>query len=135
MNHLETDILGPYQMPGNRMTREMYDTLPLPWQVDPPVPEFPESGFTRREWDRDGVLTDGVDFFGGTEELSLAELEKGLGTASMVTRWRDAHPDIANTDRDCVVKTIRRIRELVGPDAGDKIKGHGSTVILLFKRK
>jgi hypothetical protein len=135
MNHLERDILGPYEMPGNRISKGMYDALPLLWQVDPAVPEFPESGFTRREWDRDGVLTDPVDFFGGSRVEDLAALERGLGTASTVTRWRAAHPDIANTDEDCVIKTMRRIRESVGPAANDKIRGRGSTVILFFKRK
>lgn len=113
----------------------MYDRLPLPWTVDPPVPAFPESDFVRLEWDRGGVLTDGADFFVGSREVSLEALEKGLGTSSMVTRWREAHPELAHTDEDCVVKTIRRVREALGPEAGDKIRAGAATVILLFKRR
>ncbi|KAL1963017.1 hypothetical protein VTN77DRAFT_8765 [Rasamsonia byssochlamydoides] len=134
LDHLEKDILQPYKLPPNRPSRDMYDNLPLPWTVDPPVAAFPESGFVRHEWDRNGVLTDGADFFGGSREVSLQQLERALATANMVTRWREAHPELANTDEDCVVKTIRQIRQIIGPDAGDKIRVGGAVVILLFKR-
>ncbi|KAL1983787.1 hypothetical protein VTN96DRAFT_9873 [Rasamsonia emersonii] len=135
LGHLEKDFLEPYMLPPNRLTRDMYDHLPLPWNVDPPVPAFPESEFVRHEWNRDGVLTDGEDFFCGSREVSLEVLERVLGTGSMVTRWRDAHPELAHTDEDCVVKTIRRVREALGPESGDKIRAGVATVILLFKRR
>jgi hypothetical protein len=127
-------MLAPYELPSIRISRLMYDTLPLFWTVDPPVPAFPQSAFVRHEWDRNGVLTDGKEFFGGSDEVALQKLEKQLGTASMMTRWREANPQLAGTDEDCVVKTIKRIRELIGPEAGDKITVGSGPVVLLFNR-
>jgi trans-aconitate 3-methyltransferase len=121
-------------LPPNRISREMYDALPLPWTVVPPVPEFPESGFVRREWDRDGVLTDGKDFLGGGQQQTLDELERSLGTASMVTRWRDAYPELAYTERDCVRQTMAKIRQLLGEEAKTLRTGSG-TALLMFKRR
>jgi trans-aconitate 3-methyltransferase len=108
----------------------MYDNLAMPWSVAPST-AFPQQGFCKAEWDRDGVLT-GADFFGGEpEETTLEQLELGLATASMVTRWRDAHPDLVGTDEDCVKRLIADLRPLLG---GRGLKCCGSTAILLFTR-
>jgi hypothetical protein len=99
--HLERNLLAPYELPANRLSRDMYDSIPLPWDVSPPIISFPQSSFVRNEWDRDGILSNGEDFFGGTEQVSLDKLEAGLSTASMVTRWRAAHPELVGTSEDC----------------------------------
>ncbi|KAE8391195.1 S-adenosyl-L-methionine-dependent methyltransferase [Aspergillus alliaceus] len=66
-------------------------TLPLPWSVDPAVTVFPASDFVRVESERDGIPSDGKSFFIG-KDTTVDELEQSLGTASMVTRWREANP-------------------------------------------
>ncbi|KAF5862067.1 hypothetical protein ETB97_012214 [Aspergillus alliaceus] len=66
-------------------------TLPLPWSVDPAVTAFPASDFVRVESERDGIPSDGKIFFIG-KDTTVDELEQRLGTASMVTRWREANP-------------------------------------------
>ncbi len=58
-------------------------------------------------------------------------MQKKLGTASMVTRWRAAHPDLANTDKDLAIQTIQEIREAIGGE--ELIMGHSCT-LLLFKK-
>ena len=111
----------------------MYDNLTLPWDVTPPITAFSPSGFIRHEWDRDGILSNGSEFFCQNEESSLDELARELSTASMVTRWRDAYPELAGTERDCVRETIKELREaLCGQETF--IQG-SSTVILLFKKQ
>lgn len=129
----------------------MYTNLILPWQVEPIATAnngealttaFPESDYIRHEWDRDGILTDGNEFFlhsqddnGG--ETTLKDLEAQLGTASMVTRWRQAHPDLAGTEKDCVKEMITKIKRAMGVNAEDnpKIKVAAAAVLLLFKRR
>lgn len=111
----------------------MYDQLPLPWDVTNPVTAFPMSSFVRREWDRDGILSNGNTFFGQHQETSLDELERGLSTSSMVTRWRNANPPLAGTEKDCVRVTMQELRKaLYGQETF--IEGSG-TVLLLFKKQ
>ena len=107
MLRLERETLAPYELPGNRLSMNMYDDLSLPWDVSPPVADFPKSKYVKRECDREGVLSNGKTFFGGGEERTLEEVEKGLSTASMVTRWRERNPDLVGTDKDVVTVFVK----------------------------
>lgn len=132
MLHFEKDILGPYGVAGNQHAAEMYDNLPLPWGVSPPVKEFPKSNYIKHDYDRDGVLSNGNTFFAGAHKRTYEQAEKILGTASMVTRWREAHPDLANTDKDCVKVFLNELRE--ASDNNDDWLTGSATTILLFKK-
>lgn len=133
MEDLQRDVLSRFELPPNVVCRNLYDSLQLPWTVEPPVTAFDETQFVRIEWDRDGVLSNGKDFVGGTHDISLDALQAGYSTGSTVTRWRAAHPDLASTEEDCVVQTIQRIRQTIGPGE-EKIRGGLSMGLLLFKR-
>jgi len=130
---LEREILAPHEAPPNRISRDMYDNLPLPWQVSPAVPAFPEDLFTRVEWNRDGQVDAGGNFLGGNQEISLGQLETSLSTASMVTRWREAHPELVGTSEDCVTQTIDALRVALGGKEGF-VEGNG-TALLMFKKR
>ncbi|KAF2670978.1 S-adenosyl-L-methionine-dependent methyltransferase [Microthyrium microscopicum] len=137
LTHLEDDILGEHELESNKLSRNMYDKLTLPWQVD--VPEFPQETFQRHEWNRDGKLDVGETyFFGGSEYDTLEKLAQSLGTASMVTRWRTANAHSAGTDADCVTLTMANIAKAMGNDSEDfgktKIRTGSSTTLLLFTR-
>lgn len=129
---LEREHLAPYELPGNRIARGGYDDLPLPWTVDPPVEGFPPPGFTRLDWDRDGVLSDPDHFFLGDRHVTIDQMQARLSTASMVTRWREAHPDKAGTEEDVVAVMVRDMRPILGRE--DLIIG-SSCHLLLFKRE
>jgi hypothetical protein len=135
MRDLEKDELERFELTPNVLSRTLYDDLILPWKFNPPHPEFEESAYDRLEWDRDGMLTDGQDFFGGSLEISLDLLEKGYDTASTVTRWRAENPELAYGPDDCVKKTVAQLRKAAGPEANGTIRGSTSTVLLLFKRR
>ncbi|PMD24966.1 S-adenosyl-L-methionine-dependent methyltransferase [Hyaloscypha hepaticicola] len=128
----EREILAPYELPGNRVSMEMYDNLPLPWNVNPPVKDFPQLDYVKHDYDREGVLSNGVDFFGGGSFTTLDEESKGLSTASMVTRWRAANPELVGTDKDVVKVFIQALREVLGGQ--DWILRGSGTAILLFKK-
>jgi hypothetical protein len=141
LSHLEDDILAPYVLEPNRISRELYTSLPLPWDCKPPVDAFDEPSFFRHEWDVGGKLSNGEDFFGGTSETNLAQLGQALGTASMVTRWREANekkPEI-HRERDCVEVTIEELAKAMGVEPGKEgvavIKTGGATVLLMLKKK
>ncbi len=129
-------MLEPYALAPNRLSRTLYAELPLPW--DAQVAGFDESSFLRREWDVDGILSNGQDFFGGTDERTLASLEKALGTASMVTRWNEAHPELAHTEQNCVAVAMKQVREAMGLEPGEqetaKLRTGSASVLLLIKR-
>ncbi len=131
MSRLLQENLVPYELPGNRLSRHSYDHLLLPWNCSPPVDGFLESGFTRLEWDRDGKLSNPDHFFLGDEVVTIEKLQKRLSTSSMVTRWREAHPQLAGTEEDVVVTMARDMRETVG---GEELVIGRSCVLLLFKK-
>ncbi|KAK8012262.1 Methyltransferase domain-containing protein [Apiospora marii] len=139
LSRLEDDILGPYELPANKVSRTMYANLRMPWSVEPPVAAFPEPLSVRREWNRDEKLESGQDdFFGGSSSTTLADLASSLGTSSMVTRWREDHPELTGTDGDCVVRTMRAVSEAMGSETKDfgslTIKVGHATTLLLFTR-
>ena len=131
MFKLEREDLAPYELPGNRLCRDGYDDLPLPWSFDPPIAGFSPSGLSRHDWDRDRVLSDGEHFFLGEEHVTMARIQELLSTASMVTRWREAHPELTGTGEDIVVKGVKRIREALG---GDSLVLGTSCSLLMLKR-
>lgn len=130
---LEYDILGPYALEGNRISQGMYDKLKLPWQVDPAVKAFDQTDFKRVEWNRDGKVGEGKDFLIGYKE-SVEEFERGMSTASMVTRWREANPQLVDTEQDCVKHICRKLKQITGHGFGEVTFGSG-VVLLLFKKK
>lgn len=62
----------------------------------------------------------------------LADVEQALATASTVTRWREAHPDLVGTEQDCVKVFVKDLREALG--GKDEILSGGATTIMLFKK-
>ncbi|KAJ5777223.1 S-adenosyl-L-methionine-dependent methyltransferase [Penicillium odoratum] len=136
--YLEREILAPYELLQNRLSRDYYDHLPLPWTIGHKAVEeaFPESGFVRMEWNRNGIITDGDKFFDGSDETTVNEISEGLQTASMVTRWRDARPDLVGTDQDCVALAMAEVRKALGVSRYEDpaLKVGCATVLLLFKR-
>lgn len=134
MSKLEDKTLAPYATKGNLISRNMYAELPLPWDCDPTDTIFPREDFIRKEWDRGGKLTDGKDFFGNRGDVeSLAKLEEGISTASMVTRWREAHPNLIGTEKDCVKETVRDLRQALGGQ--DTFVSGTATALLLFRKR
>jgi len=124
-------VIDPYIEPGSRIAHDLYDNLELPWAADPTQTAFPKDKFRRFDWDRGGVLSDGKDFFGGSHEYPMAVLEQALGTASSVTRWREAHPELTGTERDCVAEVVGQMRQVLGERG---MRGGGATALLMFKR-
>lgn len=139
LSRLEDGMLAPFELPSNHLSRTMYETLALPWSLDRPVTEFLPADSLRREWNRDGKLEVGaVDFAGRGRDGSLEELGAALDTASMVTRWREAYPELAGTDQDCVALTLRRVAEAMGMGSENpadvRLKLGSATALLLFRR-
>lgn len=120
-----------YFQPGNVIAHNLYDKLELPWESDPTQTAFPQDKYRRFDWDRDGVLSDGKDYFGGSQELPFELYENVLETVSAVTRWRKAHPNLVGTERDCVTEHVSQMKEVVGDRP---LRGGSATALLMFKR-
>ena len=143
--HFEDNILGPYELPPNRLSRNMYDDLVLPWsQQAERKGSFDQSKFVRMAWNRDGALEPGAsDFFAGSHTQTLENLAEGLGTASMVTRWREGNPELAMTEEDCVRRLMRELAAaMTGKQVGKgdeswkdlEIRTGCGTALLLFSK-
>ncbi|KAF7892988.1 uncharacterized protein EAF02_000526 [Botrytis sinoallii] len=134
--NLERNILAPYELLPNRLSRDMYDNLPLPWNIPHPIPSsiLPQSQFLKLDYDRDGILSnpESDDFFFGGREVTLKQAEKSLETASMVTRWREAHPEAVGTEKDVLKMHMRELRKAMGEN--ESMRTGSSTTIILVKK-
>ena len=136
IDDIEERDLKPFFEPGNLLTRNVYVDLPLPWTLAPPVADFDETTFFRKDWGPE----DCEEFFeGGALTADLDTMETILGTGSPVQRWRDAHPDAVGTQRD-PVRTMRREIERYLHEAGvergkEVIRGSLIGVLLMVKNK
>lgn len=97
---------------------------------------FPQTEFLRIEWDRDGALSDGKSFFSESEKTTVDEVASSLETASMVTRWREAHAYPTMTS-DCVHQFARDVKKKLGVEDNENpsITVGSATVLLVFKRR
>lgn len=131
-DEITEEHLIPYYMPGNFLLRDRYRNLLLPWTIPEPVTEFDKASFVRKEWQP------GEEFYGGSKEFDMDTLEKLLATTSPHTRWREAHPEDAGTERD-MIKVIRRMVEKLVREAGvepgqEKIRGEVQGALLVVKK-
>lgn len=135
---LEDNMLGPYMTPGNRLSRDAYDKLPLPWTIADKQIAFDKSSFQRSDWDRGGVpssppLPDGTPgpfLFG--RSASLKEWEAAFSSASAVIRWREANPESAGTAADPLKITAKRLQEAMGDN--EKLVMAPSCSLLLMRK-
>ncbi|KAF7949666.1 uncharacterized protein EAE97_003175 [Botrytis byssoidea] len=134
--NFERHILAPYELLPNRLSRDMYDNLPLPWDIPHPIPSsiLPPSQFLKLDYDRDGILSnpESDDFFFGGREVTLKQAEKSLETASMVTRWREAHPEAVGTEKDVLRMHMEELRKAMGEN--ESMRTGSSTTIILVKK-
>lgn len=139
LNMLENDMLGPYMITGNVLSRGAYENLLLPWTVEPAVEAFALSDYARRDWDRNGVPsapsepdgTPGPYLMPVT--ITPEALAGPMNAASAVVRWREANPDKANGEEDAVNVTIRRLQDILGANTPFVVSPSYS--LLLLKKR
>ncbi|KAH6724330.1 S-adenosyl-L-methionine-dependent methyltransferase [Leptodontidium sp. MPI-SDFR-AT-0119] len=137
---MEERDLEPFFEPGNWLTRNLYVDLPLPWTLGEGerVGEFEEESFVRMEWGTGE--RDSEEFFeGGALTANLDLIERIMGTASPVQRWREKYVEDVGTERD-VVRRMRREIERLLREAGVKegeevVRGSPKGVLLVVKKR
>ncbi|KAL6244814.1 hypothetical protein RBB50_008342 [Rhinocladiella similis] len=153
----ERVVLQPYEVEGNRITRELYATLPLPWSEYSVLDEKnldAESGkqaaalldaFREEEYSRQ-VFNDGGEIgpdgkFLMSRRATFEQSRAMLGTASPVTRWREAHREQLERGEleDLIDKVLRQSRELMEevPEGKgrDWVEGGSAVVVITIKKK
>lgn len=130
--HNETH-LRPYYIPGNLITRNRYLNLPMPWTINPPMPEFQESTYLRKEWEN------AEDFMSINPEISMDMVEKVMASGSPQVRWREAHPDKVGTDEDVVksllIEIVKILREAGVEEGKERFRGDLKGFVMLYKRE
>lgn len=138
MNHYHEDVLRPYMVRGNLLTRAGYVGLEMPWDEELTASAFERETFLRREWEARDVFSSYATRPLGGEGSPLERIEALMETGSPVTRWREAHPDLAGTDKDCVRVVVSQIREVLGDlkgsDAMAAMVDGAAIVVLCVKR-
>jgi SAM-dependent methyltransferase len=133
MDEFEEKYLKPYFIEGNLLTRNRYVGLPLPWELEQPVPEFDESAFIRKEWNV------AEDFYAHQSEITLDRYEKVMASTSPIVRWREAHPETLGTEDDIVKiarRTIERLLHEAGVEKGKEVlRGAMQGVLLVVKKR
>jgi SAM-dependent methyltransferase len=137
------EILGPFELPQNKLYRELYQDLELPWTIkdsDPTIQAamaaFDQSKFKRVEFNKNGELEPGQKYVQSMTS-SLKMLQYGLGTTSGVNRWREAHKEQLERGEieDCAAYMIRRVKEVMAQvpegEGRDWIEG-GSPIGMIF---
>lgn len=138
---LELETLGPYTKHGNRLLMGLYKDLEMPWSLFPKVSSFAQSSYRREIWNPDGVPNADGSYMCGERIMTLEEAEKAIATISAVTRWRETHPALAQTDQDCVKAAFAKIKHLLRSsveqgkveDGQEKIIMVGPTVLVTIK--
>ncbi|KIW24526.1 uncharacterized protein PV07_10237 [Cladophialophora immunda] len=149
----EEEVISPYELPGNRLARELYVNLGLPWEclerIDDPadqglktlLKEFDEERFERIESSREGRISEGVAF-SEFRRLDFARIKALLGTASPITRWREANKEkVAKGEvEDVLDLMVRRTKEIIeevpeGKGRDFVESGSGMVILVVKKRK
>lgn len=155
LKNFEAEVIAPYELPGNRHTRELYARFALPWncideldtaseaekaEVKKWTDMFVEKEYTRLEFNKDGVVQPGGKFLWGGK-TPLAGLKGLLSTMSPVTRWREANKEkVASGEvEDCVDRVARETREILEevPEGKGRewIDGGSAVVVMVMKKK
>lgn len=125
-----------YMTDGNRLATSGYKDMLMPW--DTGLSDlFYQADFVRHDWDTNGVPTATNDDGSPGPYLrmqltNINDWETAAGTISAVIRWREAHPDLAGTDKDIVRILVEKMRTLLG---GRVTFWSGSSVVLLLMRR
>jgi hypothetical protein len=141
-SRFQDDVLDAYGVPGTQISRDGYRNLAMPWDIPATAGLFDQHTFLRRELDR-SELADGESEAKKVVADPLAttiwrRVENFLNTMDAVTRWREAHPDLAGTERDCVKSLIKETVDAVAEgkakiDFRNLLMGR-KTVVLCVKR-
>jgi len=134
MQTLLHETLEPFQSPGNVMVMENYKGLKMPWDVAWNNKVFDQEAAITKVWNEGGRAEEDGSFLAGVISGPLNIVEMGFGTASAVTRWREAHPDLANTEKDCVKAAFAQVADLF-EEKNPVVGLVGPTTLILVKRQ
>ena len=135
-----TETLGPYQKSGNWSLMGLYKDLEMPWsssglRSSSSVSCFSRSSYQRHLWNGEGRPDGDGSFMCGERLMSLEELEKAIGTISAASRWREAHPEMAHTEKDCIKVAFAKIRGLLkSAGESEQLTMVGPTVLITIKK-
>ena len=152
LKSFEEETLKPYELPGNRLARELYINLGMPWEcanrldagdeeLKKLLGDFDEQEFVRLEFNKDGHVPPGERFFAGEGIADFSRIRAMLGTASPVTRWRAANKEKLENGEiedvmDSMIRHIKEILEEVPEGKGrDWFESGGGTVVLVAKKR
>ncbi|KAK0719328.1 S-adenosyl-L-methionine-dependent methyltransferase [Lasiosphaeris hirsuta] len=135
------EVLDAYSVPNTKISRDGYKDLVMPWDNAATVGLFDRDTFLRRELDRAELAPGDTAKAVAADPLAAPvwqRVENFLNTMDAVTRWREAHPDLAGTERDCVRVLVTDTMEAVA-DGQAKIEFRNlllgmKTVLLCVKR-
>ena len=112
----------------------LYHDLVMPWELSQPCTEFENESYRRSIWNEKGRASEDGSFLCGDRWTSLEDYEAAIGTISAATRWREAHPEIANTEEDVVKKAFAMIRGMLEAEGLKELCMVGPSVVVSLKR-
>lgn len=140
MDHFTNVVIGPYVTPESKLANSGYRGLNLPWDQAETASLFDKNTLLEKRWFSTDSAAREMGLFSGIaqDQWPLKAVKAMLGTMSPVIRWREAHPDLAGTDQDCVDVVVRQLCEAIGaPNAledGTTMSGGMGIVLFCLKR-
>lgn len=136
-------VLDPYATLGNKLSRDGYKDLPLPWDVPAGASNWEAASLIRKDWDLDGVPSgpprdDGIPAPYLIQDLEIAaKFGEGLGASSMGARWREANQGKVEAGEleDCGVEASRKLEQVLrGTGQTSFIAGPSCSLLLLSRQ-
>lgn len=136
MDHFTNVVLGPYVTHRHRLAQSGYLGLNMPWDQPETASLFEKGTLLEKRWYSTDSDARELGLFSGLaqNEWPLTAVKAMLGTMSPVISWREAHPDLADTEQDCVNVVIRELCDAIGAPNGleDGTTMSGGMGIVLF---
>jgi len=145
-NSFHKNVIEAYAVEGGKISSNGYRDLILPWSdnsgLSPTTAAlFNRDAFVRKDLTRQELATGDTAKAVAKDPLATSiwqRVENLLDTLDPVTRWREAHPELAGTDKDCVKILIAETVEAVKDgkphiDFGNLLMDM-KTVVLFVKR-
>jgi trans-aconitate 3-methyltransferase len=115
LNHFERVQMKEWQLVGNDVCGGLYVDLPLPGRDEEGGSPWDLEGMVRLIWNEQNDGLDGGRPSSLERNYTVQQLREAIGTASMVSRWREAHKVAldAGEVRDCVDELIEKVQEVL----------------------
>jgi hypothetical protein len=114
-------------MPANILADNLYESLALPWTIDPPSTSFDKASYRRIIFSQENG-----NALMGSYPLTLKQLEQSIYSASPYIRWSEANAELKSSDQDIAKFYIQKMKDVLG--GSETMEMEVKMVLVMFKK-